>query len=83
MNREDLEKLSPEVLGQLNDALHEVLCESIITLMKDSLMIPGITMEEIKGAREFAGLKPNTKAAKELFEFLESDAVKEALIEEI
>jgi len=51
--------------------------------MKDSLESPGITKEEIKAAREFAELKPDTKSAKELLEFLENEAVKEALIEEI
>jgi len=82
MNREDLEKLSPEVLGQLNDALHEVLCESIVTLLQDSIdEQSGITKEEIKAAKEFAELTPNTKAAKELLDFLESKKVKEALIE--
>jgi hypothetical protein len=81
MKREDLEKLSPETLGLLNDALHEVLCESIITLMKDTLKNPGITKEEIKSAKEFAELKPNTKAAQRLLEFLESEKVKKALIE--
>lgn len=83
MNIEDLEKLSPEVLSQLNDALHEVLCESIITLMKDTLKNPGITKEEIKTAREFAELKPESKTAKKLLEFLESKAGKEALIKEV
>ena len=84
MNREDLEKLSPEVLGQLNDALHEVLCESIVTLLQDSIdEQSGITTQEIKAAREFVELKPNTKAAKDLLEFLEGEEVKEALIEEI
>ena len=81
MNKEDLEKLSPETLGQLNDALHEVFCEALITLMKDTLKNPGITREEIKSAKEFAELKPNTKAAQILLEFLESEKVKEALIE--
>ena len=81
MNKEDLEKLSPEKLGQLNDALHEVFCESIITLMKDTLKNPGITREEIKSAKEFAELKPKTKAAQILLEFLESEKVKEALID--
>ena len=80
MNREDLEKLPLEVLGQLNDALHEVLCESIISVMKDSLENLWITEEEIKAAREFAELKPNTKAAQLLLEFLESEKVKEAFI---
>lgn len=70
MNIEDLEKLSPEVLGQLNDALHEVICESIITLMKDTLKNPGITKEAIKAAKEFAVLKPESKAAQILLEFL-------------
>ncbi len=81
MNREALEKLSPEVLGQLNEALHEVLCESIIPLLKDTLKNPGIIEEEIKAAREFTELKPNTKAAQVLLEFLESEKVKEAFIE--
>ena len=81
MNPEDLEKLSPETLGQLNDALYEVLCESIITLMKDSLKNPGIIKEEIKSAKEFAELKPDTKAAQKLLEFLKSEKVKRALIE--
>lgn len=83
MNKEDLEKLSPETLGRLYDALHEVLCESIITLMKDSLKNPGITKEEIKAAKEFAELKPTTKVALKLLEFLESEKVKKALIEKI
>ncbi len=37
MNKEQYEKLSPEVQDQLNDTLHEILCESIITLLKDSI----------------------------------------------
>ncbi len=68
-------------MGQLNDALHEVLCKSIITRLKDTLKNPGITKEEIKTAREFAELKPDTKAAQVLLEFLESEKVKEAFIE--
>jgi predicted house-cleaning noncanonical NTP pyrophosphatase (MazG superfamily) len=80
MNKEDLEKLSPETLEKLTDALHEELCKAI-TLVKDSLNNPGITKEEIRSAREFAELKPNTKAAQTLFEFLESEEVKKALVE--
>ena len=68
MNREDLEKLSPEVLGQINDALHEVLYESIITLMKDTLENPGIAKEEIKASREFAELGPDSKEEKDFKE---------------
>jgi hypothetical protein len=81
MNKKDLEKLSPETLGKLNDALHEELCISIITLMKDSLKDHRITKEEVKSAREFAELKPDTKSAQKLLEFLESEEVKEAHIE--
>jgi hypothetical protein len=81
MNKEDLEKLSPETLDQLNNALHEVFCESIITLLQDSLKNPGNTKEEIKSAKEFAELKPETKAAQTLFEFLENEEVKKALVE--
>jgi hypothetical protein len=49
--------------------------------LKDTLKNPGITKEEIKAAREFAELKPHTKAAQVLLEFLESEKVKEAFIE--
>lgn len=47
MDRELLEKLPPEELGQLNDALHEVLCETIINLLQDSLKSPGLTKYSI------------------------------------
>ena len=63
----------------INDELHKVLCETIITLLQDTLKRPGITAEEIEAAREFAELKPDTKAAKELLEFLERGEIKEAL----
>ena len=54
MNKEQYEKLSPEVQGQLNEALHGALCESIITLLKDTIENPGLTNEEVQSAREFA-----------------------------
>ncbi len=64
----------------INDELHKGLCEAIITLLQDTLEEPGIRAEEIKTAREFAELKPDTKATKELLEFLENKEVKEAFI---
>ncbi|NQT79225.1 MAG: hypothetical protein HQ555_02380 [Candidatus Aminicenantes bacterium] len=64
----------------INDELHKVLCEAIITLLQDTLEEPGITEEEIKAAREFTELKPDTEAVKELIRFIESKEVKEALI---
>lgn len=84
MNEEQYKKLSPDTQGQLNEALHdgmfhETLCETIITLLKDTLENPGLTKEEVKSAREFAKLKPNTDAAKELMGFLDSDIVKKKL----
>lgn len=60
--------------------LHKTLCKTIIILLKDSMKESGITEEEIKAARDFANLKPNTISAIELLEFLDSDAVKEAII---
>ncbi len=79
MNREQYEKLSPKVQAQLNDTLHETLCESIITLLKDSLENPGLVNEEIQSARDFAKIKPDTDAAKELLEFLDSEEVIKAI----
>ena len=67
---------SLDKLTQVNKALYKVLCETIIKLLKDSLMDPGITKEEIAAAREFAELKPDTKAAKELLEFLDREEIK-------
>lgn len=64
MNKEEYEKLSPEAQGHLNEALHETLCESIITLLKDSLENPGLTKEEVQSAKDFGELKPGSDAAK-------------------
>ena len=36
--------------------------------------------QQIKTAREFAEVMPNTEAAKELLEFLDSEEVKEAIV---
>ncbi len=80
MNKEQYEKLSPDTQAQLNDTLHETLCESIITLLKDSIENSDLIKEEVQSARDFAEIKPDTEAAKELLEFLESDEVKETLI---
>lgn len=79
MNKEQYEKLSPEAQTQLNDTLHETLCESIITFLKDSLENSDLTKDEVQSAREFAELKPDTDAARELLEFLGSNEVREAV----
>lgn len=79
MNREQLEKLSPEVQERLNAALHETLCKTIITLLQDTSKNPGLTKEEIQSAKEFTEIKPGTDAAKELLEFLDSEEVREAV----
>ena len=79
MNEEQYEKLSLEAQGQLNEALHETLCESIITLPKDSKENNDLIKEEIQSARDFAEIKPDSEAAKELLDFLDSEEVKEAL----
>ncbi len=75
VNREQLEKLSPETLDCLNDVLHETLCKSIITLLKDTLENPGLNKQEIQSARDSLELKPDTDGAKELLEFLDSEEV--------
>ena len=48
---------------------------------KDSIKGPGISEEQIESARDIVELNSDTNAAKELLEFLESEKVKEALIE--
>lgn len=79
MIKEQLEKLSPETLNRLNDALHETLCKTIITLLRDTIVNPGLTKEEIQSARDLAEVKPDNDAAKEHLEFLESEEVREAV----
>ena len=64
----------------INNELYKTLCETIPKLLQDSLIEPGITEAEIKAAREFTELKPNTKAARELLGFLESKEAKEVLM---
>lgn len=63
----------------VNEELYKVLCETIQNLLQNSIKREGITEQEIETAREFAELKPDTKAAKELLDFLDRDEIKEAL----
>jgi len=63
----------------VSEELYKVLCETIQNLLQNSIIEEGITEQEIETAREFAELKPDTKAAKELLEFLEREEIKEAL----
>ena len=77
---EILGELSPDTLDKIYDELHEVLCKSIIGLLQDSIAGPGISQQQIETAREFAEVKPDTEAAKEVLEFLVSEEVKGALI---
>jgi hypothetical protein len=72
--------LSSGTLDEIYDELHEVLCKSIIGFLQDSIAGPGVSQQEIKSAREFAELMPDTEAAKEVFEFLDSEKVQKALI---
>ena len=74
-----LEKLSPEAQEQIYNTLYETLCKTIITLIQDSLEDTGLMKEEIQSAREFAEVKPDTDAARELLEFLDSDEVRKAV----
>jgi len=63
----------------VTEELYKVLCETIQNLLQSSIVGEGITEQEIETAREFAELKPDTKAAKELLEFLERGEIKEAI----
>ena len=72
--------LPSDTLDELYDEMHEVLCKSIIGLLQDSIAGPGLSEEQIGSAREFAKVKPDTEAAKEVLEFLDSEEVKDALI---
>ena len=81
INTDLLEKLSPEALRELYDGLHEVLCKTILKLLKDTLENPGLTEEEIQSAREVAELKSDADAARELLEFLKSEEAKEAVVQ--
>ena len=77
---EILKDLPPDKLGELKEGLHEVLCKSIIGLLQDSIAGPGISQQQIETAREFAELIPDTEAAIEVFEFLDSEKVQKTLI---
>ena len=72
--------LSPDTLDKLYDELHEVLCKSIIGLLQDSIAGPGISQQQIDSARGVGEVMPDTEAAKEVFEFLDSEEVIEALL---
>jgi hypothetical protein len=77
---EILEGLPPDTLDEIHDELHEVLCKSMLGLLQDSIAGPGISKQQIESAREFAEVMPDTEAAKELLEFLDSKDVQKALI---
>jgi len=77
---EILGELSPDTLDKIYDELHEVLCKSIIGLLQDSIAGPGISQQQIETARGVAEVMPDTEAAKELLEFLDSEEVKETLV---
>ena len=71
--------LSSGTLDEIYDELHEVLCKSVIGLLQDSIAGPGISQQQIETAREFAEVMPDTEAARELLEFLDSEEVQTAL----
>jgi Mg/Co/Ni transporter MgtE len=77
---EILKGLPPDKQGELYNELHEFMCKSIISLLQDSIAGPGISQQQIKTARDVAEVMPDTEAAKELLEFLDSKEVQEALI---
>ncbi|MFC2165949.1 hypothetical protein ACFLT2_13255 [Acidobacteriota bacterium] len=77
-----LKGLPPDELGEFNKEFHEVICKTIIELYKDYIDKRGISQQQIDAARDFAMVAPETDAAKELLEFLDSDEIKEALVVE-
>ena len=42
-----LKDLPPDKQGELYDELHEVLCKSIIDLLQDSIVGPGISEQQM------------------------------------
>ncbi len=78
---EILRDLPPDKQEELYNELHAFMCKSIIVLLQDFIAGPGVSAQQMETAREFAELKPDTEAAKELLEFLDSEEVKEALQE--
>ena len=69
-------KLSAELQAEINDALHEILCQTILKLLRESMDNPGLLKEEIQSAREFTEMKPDSDEARKLLEFLDSDRIK-------
>lgn len=80
INYDVLDRIPPDKLVELNNKLHEVLCKSIISLFQNFIAGPGILEQQIETARELAELMPDTDAAIEVLEFLESKEVREALV---
>jgi hypothetical protein len=76
-----LEGIPPDELGEFNKEFHEVICKTIIELYKDYIDKRGISQQQIETARDFAEEMPETRAARMLLEFLESEEIKEAVIE--
>ena len=74
--------LPPDTLDEIYSELYDVLCKTLISLLQDSIEVPGISEEQIESAREFTMIGPETDAAKDLLEFLDSDEIKEALVAE-
>jgi hypothetical protein len=79
---EILKDLPPDKREKLNNELYDFMCRSIIVLLQDFVEGPGISEQQIEVARQFAELKPDTEAAKELLEFLVSKDVQRALIKD-
>lgn len=71
-----LGRLSPDTLDEIYSGLYDVLCKTLIGLLQDSIEGPGISEEQIESAREFAMITPESEAAKQLLEFLNSDEIK-------
>ena len=77
---EILKDLPPDKQEELYNELYAFMCKSIISLLKDSIAGPGLSEQQIETARGVAEVMPDTEAAKELLEFLDSEEVQEALI---
>ena len=77
-----LEGIPPDELGEFNKEFHEVICKALIELYKDYIDKRGISQQQIDSARDFADVLPETQAARMLLEFLESEEIKEALVDE-
>lgn len=77
---EILKDLPPDKQEERYYELYDFMCRSIIALLQDFVDGQGISEKQIEVAKDFAEIKPNMEASKELLKFLDSEDVQRALL---